>query len=366
VRFESDLVTTPLPADQTSRIVFLDWLRIAAFVSVLGWHKFSAPLTWLATSADIHASLRELALLILPFFQLGGAGVVVFFLVSGYIITHVLLRETSLTFLVRRFFRIYPLYVIAVLIQTVGAVWVHGAKVDFLAMLGCLSLCGDFFHLPYTLGGVEWTLRVEVLFYVFMAVLKFCGIVDGRHARWLPVVLAACTVALLVMPPSPGPWTWCIAYYNLFAPFLLLGVFFYLQENARIGARSLIAMTALVLLGVWILTPVWQPNLAAHHFVAYGFGIFFLFWSMRQHLSLPAPIALLSELTYAIYLFHNWIYDYLLIISQATFDSEVAANLVALFLLFSGCWIATRFFERPAVRLGTKLSRRFQRQVPAE
>jgi len=359
-------VTTSLPAIAKSRIVFLDWLRIAAFVSVLVWHKFAAPLQWLGTSPDVHASLRELVLLILPFFQMGAAGVVVFFLVSGYIITHVLLRETGLTFLVRRFFRIYPLYVIAVLIQTTGDVWVHGEHVNFLNLLLSVSLCGDLFQMPYTLGGVEWTLRVEVLFYVFMVVLKFCGLIDGRHARWLPLVLAITAFGLLVMPPTPGgAWTWCIAYYNLFGPFLLLGAFFYLHENGRLGSGSLAAITALVLLGIWIVTPIWQPNLAGQHFVAYGFGIFFLFWLVRQRLSLPAPAALLSELTYAVYLFHNWMYDYLLGASRELFRKEWAADLAALCLLLFVCWIATRFVERPAVRLGARLSRRFQPAVPA-
>src|SRR3569623_80371 len=235
-------LTPALPDDRTSRIVFLDWLRISAFVFVLADHNFLPRLQRLASSADDHAPLGALVGLVLPFFRQAGAGVGIFFLVSGYIITHVLLRETGFTFLVRRFFRSYPLYVVAVLIQTAGGAWIHGESPTFTTVLLRLSLCGDFFQLPYTLGGVEWTLRMEVLFYVFMALLKFCGFLDGRYTRWLPVALASCTFALLAMPPTPGPWTWAIAYYNLFAPFLLLGAFFYLQESGRVGAGSLAAM----------------------------------------------------------------------------------------------------------------------------
>ena len=82
------------------RLVFLDYLRIFAFASVFAGHKFSAP---------VQAAAREgvgwqaaAARVLWPFIEGGGAGVVVFFLVSGYIITHVLQRERTPEFLLKR------------------------------------------------------------------------------------------------------------------------------------------------------------------------------------------------------------------------------------------------------------------------
>jgi peptidoglycan/LPS O-acetylase OafA/YrhL len=83
----------------SSRIVFLDYLRIFAFVSVLIGHKFYAAVVDLSNDRTVHATPRFIADVLLPLVSGGGAGVVVFFLVSGYIITHVLQTERTGEFL---------------------------------------------------------------------------------------------------------------------------------------------------------------------------------------------------------------------------------------------------------------------------
>ena len=76
--------------DDDRRVVFLDYLRIFAFVSVLVGHKFAEPLQ--AAMADPTSPGHRAARLSWPWVQGGGVGVLVFFLVSGYVITQVLQR----------------------------------------------------------------------------------------------------------------------------------------------------------------------------------------------------------------------------------------------------------------------------------
>ncbi len=71
---------------KNGRIVFLDYLRIFAFVSVLIGHKFYPYLLEFIADENIHATPRMIVEFLMPLFYGGGAGVVVFFLVSGYII----------------------------------------------------------------------------------------------------------------------------------------------------------------------------------------------------------------------------------------------------------------------------------------
>jgi peptidoglycan/LPS O-acetylase OafA/YrhL len=66
--------------ESRSRIVFLDYLRIFAFVSVLAGHKFYGYFDAVAKDERAHATLRLLAKLASPLLYGGGAGVVVFFL----------------------------------------------------------------------------------------------------------------------------------------------------------------------------------------------------------------------------------------------------------------------------------------------
>ncbi len=49
----------------------------------------------------------------------GWIGVALFFIVSGFIITHVAMRESRTEFLVKRIFRIYPPLILAILIVPV-------------------------------------------------------------------------------------------------------------------------------------------------------------------------------------------------------------------------------------------------------
>src|SRR5476649_2836095 len=111
------------------RIVFLDYMRVFAFMSVMIGHKFYDDLIWMASSPEVHITLRALAQMLMPLCLGGAAGVVVFFLTSGYIITHVLRSEKPGEFLIKRFFRIYPLYVTAIIIETAVNYYIGGAPV---------------------------------------------------------------------------------------------------------------------------------------------------------------------------------------------------------------------------------------------
>lgn len=70
-------------AEPASRIAFLDYLRIFAFISVLIGHKFYPQLAAFTADETFHVTARCVVQWLLPLCQGGGAGVVVFFLVSG-------------------------------------------------------------------------------------------------------------------------------------------------------------------------------------------------------------------------------------------------------------------------------------------
>ena len=92
------------------RIVFLDYMRVFAFISVLIGHKFEPEMTAMLSASADHALLNTVTTFLYNICYGGAAGVIVFFITSGYIITHVLQTESSPDFLIKRLFRIYPLY----------------------------------------------------------------------------------------------------------------------------------------------------------------------------------------------------------------------------------------------------------------
>jgi len=194
-----------------NRILFLDYLRIFAFLSVLIAHKYSEPLIVAANDDGIHATLSLMALTLYKIIEAGGAGVIVFFLISGYIITCVAIREDVKTFVVRRFFRIYPLYVLAVVIEIILGFFIKGIPVPPLSIiLPRITLMGDFFGTPYALGSVEWTLRVEIYFYIVTAILLKMGVF--KHPKILPFIYSAIIVSLQYFGPFNQVYGWSNGY----------------------------------------------------------------------------------------------------------------------------------------------------------
>jgi len=348
------------PASAEHRLVFLDYLRIFAFGSVLVGHKFWEPL-WAAVSAP-DSPWHWPAWLLWPWVRFGGVGVLVFFLVSGYIITHVLRRERTAEFLVKRAFRIYPLYGVAVLGE---AAWLaaQGQAPDARTVLWQLTLLGDWAGTPYALGslGVEWTLRIELMFYLLMALLKAGGLLDWRGGAGLPWLYALLAAALWAAGPWPTHTDWARGYVSLYFPCLLLGSAIQLGERGAVRWGVVAALGVLVVVLQYAGLHRWQPGLAKAHLAPFALALFLLLWAGRRRLPAPAWVPWLSGLTYAVYLFHNWVFDIVRDAAQGWGWPVAWARLLALVVLLALCAALARGVERPAIRLGRRVARRFGR-----
>ncbi|MEP3481528.1 MAG: acyltransferase [Fuerstiella sp.] len=145
--------------ESTSRIPSLDGLRAISVVMVLAAHS--------ALTVDFPEPL-------VPFFRIGGQiGVRVFFVLSGFLITSLLIREqaksssVSLTgFYLRRSLRIFPVYV-CYLLAVVLFTYVSGLSIGLDGYVHAATFTtgvrpGDNWALAHT-----WSLSVEEQFYLF-------------------------------------------------------------------------------------------------------------------------------------------------------------------------------------------------------
>ncbi|HFP0892189.1 TPA: acyltransferase family protein, partial [Escherichia coli] len=144
----------------------------------------------------------------------GAMGVVIFFLVSGYIITHVLQKEATFEFYLKRIFRIYPLYIFAVLAEMLIQYYNGGNIPPLSIIIPRLLLIGDFFNTPLSLAGVEWTLRIEMLFYVFMGLVKKVGLINKGNV--LTVLLLFISLFISTINPFPVAKDFHNAYFTLY------------------------------------------------------------------------------------------------------------------------------------------------------
>ena len=151
----------------------LDALRFFAFFGVFIFH--AAPRTM-----DFYAAAgcpQWLGKLLIAIFGSGAFGVDLFFALSAYLITSLLLRERESTgsvdvrgFYIRRILRIWPLYLSFVAFAAVMAHFLPGQNLPTKYVLGYGLLAGNwvyaFYGLPASFAIPLWTVSIEEQFYL--------------------------------------------------------------------------------------------------------------------------------------------------------------------------------------------------------
>ncbi|MFD1559186.1 acyltransferase family protein [Paraburkholderia silviterrae] len=189
----TDPTATSRPAATTARVTFLDTLRFIAAGAVLFQHvaeksgKFGAWATALLSP--------------------GVFGVVLFFVVSGFVIPMTAGRRFDLkTFAIRRVFRIYPLVLVAFALLALLGYGSNLTAFSYVSVVAVrtwvvnLMLVQDYFGAEPLLG-VTWTLSIEFAWYaVFaLALLRFGRRFDDKLIVIAPVVeLLLCCISLLI------------------------------------------------------------------------------------------------------------------------------------------------------------------------
>src|SRR5579859_1728571 len=151
----------------------LDALRFFAFFGVFIFH--AAPRTM-----DFYAAAgcpEWLSKLLISIFGAGAYGVDLFFALSAYLITSLLLRERANTgrvdvrgFYLRRILRIWPLYLSFVAFAAVAARFLPGQNLPAQYVAGYSLLAGNwiyvFYGLPASFAIPLWTVTIEEQFYL--------------------------------------------------------------------------------------------------------------------------------------------------------------------------------------------------------
>lgn len=152
-------------------------------------------LRWVAALAVFFAHLDYLAPSLVTVTWIGACGVALFFVLSGFVLAwSAPAVDTARSFYRRRFARIYPLYVVSlVLALVVHEAWGDGTRAAPTVLLAVvLMVQGWFPGVPSVFYGVStpaWSLSHEVFFY---AVFPISRRVPAREARWwLRLCLAA-------------------------------------------------------------------------------------------------------------------------------------------------------------------------------
>jgi peptidoglycan/LPS O-acetylase OafA/YrhL len=212
-----------------SRLIQIDALRGLAAVLVVVAHSseyFTSRALSLGHGAGFDTLVRT--------FDFGRIGVVLFFMVSGFVVANTLnAPDTQLRhFLARRFFRLYPLYWFSMLLAYFF--WTS-PQPDTATIMANLTMFPSLWSAKALLG-LYWTLEVELVFYLLAVLLMLHGslfkpAVLARASLVLWAVFAAVMFGLL---PSPSTLEWKSFPYNLM--YMLFGVLWF--NTSRQGSQT--------------------------------------------------------------------------------------------------------------------------------
>ncbi|HEX3786750.1 MAG TPA: acyltransferase [Pseudonocardiaceae bacterium] len=345
-----------------TRLVFLDVIRAVAaplvmydhFVSF--WNGYDAP-SPVVTGID--TLLRQPLRIEQDF---GFFGVALFFLVSGFVVTHRATREGAGEFVVKRLLRIYPVLIVVVLFVSIPGVreLVFAGnlvkQITGFTILTNMTLANYVLIPQVVLVGVGWTLAIEVMFYVVLILMM------PLLKRWVWAALCveiAIAWAAIEFARDFGASFFLVAVSLGYLPLLLLGQICWAVWRQQIPLWSAgVFGTAAWLIYTWNGTrDMGRPDDGYGNTAALALLIFILLLIAEPRLRPTRVVSFIADRSYSIYLLHGVIAFPMMTLLRPILPPVlaivcgVAVTMIAVELSFRG-------IERPAQKLARRLVRR--------
>jgi peptidoglycan/LPS O-acetylase OafA/YrhL len=352
----------------------LDVVRFFAFLSVFVYHTLNVPLDHLVGR---HVPLW-FAQLQVSVSRAGAYGVDLFFVLSAYLITELLIREKETrgsldvkSFYLRRILRIWPLYYFFIPLAALVPFLNPEHAFTMRYVVGFLFLAGNWttiaFGPPYSAALPLWSVSVEEQFYLFwppvVARLSRRQIVFAAVGM---IVLANATrvVVLLLHGNGWSVWANTLARLDPMAAGILLAIFlhgrapnvgFAMRFIMIAGGVAAIAITGhfaapwgsgVPWLGTLVSYPVVAASATAIVLGAIGIG------------TRSRPLEYLGKISYGLYVYHQmciWITDKYLHVRNGVLHMCVR-EVVALALTIVVSAISYTLLERPFLNLKQKFA----------
>lgn len=360
---------------------YLDVIRFIAAFMIIILHTYDAWTGWFgelgALTGGTHDELTTVGSYIDQFIENLGSGVDIFFLISGFLITYILLEEKKRfgkihigKFMVRRTLRIWPLYFLLIAIAPLLVSWVEVESPNYLAnalFLGNFDgiRTGEWMY-PFA---HFWSICIEEHFYLVWPFIIY--LVPQKHLLLtfslvisLSIGFRLYTYATMEMP-----------YYTLFLHTLsridvlvvgAFGAYFYSKKPFKFQLkRSVRILLILLLIVAMAIEPItlWDSlfmagfkkffyiGLLALLLLDYNFNPKFKHWLPKKSF-----IHYLGKVSYGIYMYGNIIL--LIVVKRIMIDYE-SRNLWLFLLIVTALSIlipivSYELFEKQILKLNKR------------
>ncbi|MBL7884169.1 MAG: acyltransferase [Bacteroidia bacterium] len=314
-------------------------------------------------------------------FKIGILGVEIFFVLSGFLIGQILIREFShginykiiLNFWIRRWFRTLPLYYAILILKFILIDSALGWKI----IVYFVFLQNNFVGIDFL--PISWSLVIEEWFYIIVPILLFFFFKNGVTKQKLSFFLIAFIVfenivRIFWVFYSQRPYSGIVGNFPFRLDSLMVGVLlahikinyhllYQYLLNLKVFFAALLCLLAMILvLGnisiqgdlkdqlIWTRT-IWFTLLS----VIISLMIPFVATIKISSINFFGKIITsLSLYTYAMYLTHSFVFEWIIISKEKTLDWAWRAPLAILITIVISGFIF-KFFEKPMMDLRDKV-----------
>lgn len=344
---------------------FLDALRGIAAFSVLIQHAidFYIKDKHIATAPALEAIAQDQI-------HLGRFGVVLFFILSGYLIPPSLSsRKESkpralAKFGIRRTLRIYPAFWVCLLIACISNWVCYGKFASAEQILLNATMLPSLFHAKPVLG-LYWTLAIELLFYCFCAMVFLLNR-NILSNKWISVLTSLVFAAACVIPITLNHYTQTNIpeqYISLHFSALFLGnsIRLFEGDGSNIFLLSNVIgflLASAIASGVAFEHPSNLNPLGGNGFFhgdVLAIALFFL--ANRSKADWPKPMIEMGTISYSIYLIHWPVTITTALIPQLQ-DNPALHVLTIIVVTMAASKILYELIESPAINLSRSITNR--------
>ena len=239
-------------------------------------------------------------------------GVVLFFVLSGYLLGRLYLSEkftfgNVARYVVARVARVYPLFAVVVVAAALPSIWLNGRSpfgVGFDRVLEHLGLAGS--------GTTIWTIAVEFRFYLLFIPLWLGFSLLTRNRLLLASAFVLSVVALLWLTGMTGDRLAMNRYLHLF----LLGMLGALVGERATGWRTAAAAVLPISLGMYVasffVVPMLYDQELVYGDIVVSAGVLLLVLAAVEaptstvgRVLSARPLVWLGEVSFGVYLLHR-------------------------------------------------------------
>lgn len=349
----------------------IDALRAIAALMVLIQHFWGDIIRAAQTT---QAPLIKLVQVSLNTIDLGRFGVVLFFLISGFVVPFSIKGKRPLyRFAISRFFRLYPALWLAIV--ALGLIFTYkGTPPSAGTVLANMTMFPNFIGFQW-LSGIYWTLTVELIFYILCAALFWKKILyTPKYITAFALLLICSTVLPIVLRMRAGI-NLPVQYIGLHLSFLYCGLLLRLamidkKTEAWTGAVivTLAQFSVLFMIGQFSLDRGDGFFLIGKLPIIAGYFLAFFVFIAATYSGKPKSTLLSygGSISYSVYLFHGIaaLVTYTFIPITGTW-SDLFTGFVSFTLTIIISHNVYYYLEKPMIALGRKITARSETPATA-